>query len=153
VLEELPTEDIHPRIDNDFLSVIVKALMVHAARWDAATCNVLKQITNPNGSMHWEHEREEVTRILGYGRTEIDRVLDCTEGRATLISQLERLNSNETKITPRSAWIAVNSSDLSATTLMVSSKMDGSDPHFDADQSPPTTRHGISKRTMCRRTR
>jgi hypothetical protein len=29
-------------------------------------------------------------------------------------------------------WIAVNGSDLSVTTFMVSSKMDGSDPHFDA---------------------
>ncbi|HEY3679048.1 MAG TPA: hypothetical protein VGL45_10030, partial [Bradyrhizobium sp.] len=50
-----------------------------------------------------------------------------------MISQLERLNSNETKIAPRSVWIAVNGSDLSAPTFMVSSKMDGSDPHFDAE--------------------
>jgi hypothetical protein len=50
-----------------------------------------------------------------------------------VISQLERLNSNETKIAPRWVWIAVNGSDLSATTFMVSSKMDGSDPHFDAE--------------------
>jgi hypothetical protein len=84
-LEELPSDDLHPRIDDEFLSVIVKALMVHAARWDSSTAHVLKQITNPNGDRHWEHEREEVTRILGYGRTEIDRVLDCAEGRATLI--------------------------------------------------------------------
>ena len=48
-----------------------------------------------------------------------------------MISQLERLNSNETKIAPSWVWIAVNGSDLSATTFMVSSKMDGSDPHFD----------------------
>ena len=46
-----------------------------------------------------------------------------------MISQLERLNSNETKIAPRSVRIAVNG--LSAPTFMVSSKMDGSDPHFD----------------------
>jgi hypothetical protein len=53
-------------------------------------------------------------------------------GDSEVISQLERLNSNETKIAPRSVWIAVNGSDLSATAFMVSSKMDGSDPHFDA---------------------
>jgi hypothetical protein len=47
-------------------------------------------------------------------------------------SQLERLNSNETKIAPRSVWIAVNGSDLSVTTFMVSSKLDGSDPDSDA---------------------
>jgi hypothetical protein len=50
-----------------------------------------------------------------------------------VISQLERLNSNETKIAPRLVWIAVNGSDLSATAFMVSSKMDGRDPHFDAE--------------------
>ena len=49
-----------------------------------------------------------------------------------MISQLERLNSNEAKIAPRWVWIAVNGSDLSVPTFMVSSKMDGSDPHFDA---------------------
>jgi hypothetical protein len=50
-----------------------------------------------------------------------------------VISQLDRLNSNETKIAPRSVWTAVNGSDLSAPTFMVSSKMDGSDPHFDPE--------------------
>jgi len=50
-----------------------------------------------------------------------------------VISHLEQLSSNETKIAPRSVWIAVNGSDLSAPTFMVSSKMDGGDPHFDAE--------------------
>jgi hypothetical protein len=59
--------------------------MVHAARWDPHTVSVLKQITNPAGTLHWEHEREEVMRFLGYGRAEIDRVLDCTASRATMV--------------------------------------------------------------------
>ena len=50
-----------------------------------------------------------------------------------IVRAAQRLNSNETKIAPRSVWIAVNGSDLSAPTFMVSSKMDGSDPHFDAE--------------------
>jgi hypothetical protein len=59
-----------------------------------------------------------------------------------VISQLERLNSNETKIAPRLVWIAVNGSDLSATTFMVSSKkIDGSAPHFDAE---PIATHNTS---------
>jgi hypothetical protein len=61
-----------------------------------------------------------------------------------VISQLERLSSNETKIAPRSVWIAVNGLDLSAPTFMVSSKMDGSDPHFDAE-SPPNTSWDLEK--------
>jgi hypothetical protein len=84
-LEELPDEDIYPSVDDGLISVIVKALLVHAAKWDPETVNVLKRITNPNGSLHWEHEREELTRILGYGRPDVDRVVDCAEKRATLI--------------------------------------------------------------------
>jgi hypothetical protein len=67
-----------------------------------------------------------------------------------VISQLERLNSNETKIAPRSVWIAVNGSDLSVTTFMVSSKMGGGDPHFDAE-SIATRNHVMgSRKSQCR---
>src|ERR1700676_5713515 len=63
--------------------------------------------------------------------TECFDIFSPPPGDSEVISQLERLNSNETKIAPSSVWIAVNGSDLSA--FMVSSKMDGSDPHFDAE--------------------
>jgi hypothetical protein len=66
-------------------------------------------------------------------RTECFDIFSPPPGDSEVISQLERLNSNETKIAPRSVWIAVNGPDLSAPRFMVSSKMDGSDPHFDAE--------------------
>src|SRR5262249_40947557 len=62
--------------------------------------------------------------------TECFDIFSPPPGDSEVVSQLERLNSNETKIAPRWVWIAVNGSDLSATTFMVSSKMDGSDRHF-----------------------
>jgi hypothetical protein len=64
-----------------------------------------------------------------------------------VISQLERLNSNETKIAPRSVWIAVNGSDLSATTFMVSSapKWTVAILTLMRNQSPPTTVMGSRK--------
>src|ERR1700720_1332855 len=65
--------------------------------------------------------------------TECFDIFSPPPGDSEVISQLERLNSNETKLAPRSVWIAVNGSDLSARMFMVSSKMDGSDPHFDAE--------------------
>ena len=40
---------------------------------------------NETGPLFWEHEREELTRFLGYGRPDIQRVLDCAEIRATLV--------------------------------------------------------------------
>src|SRR6516164_6537794 len=66
-------------------------------------------------------------------RTECFDIFSPPPGDSEVISQLERLNSNETKIAPRSVWIAVNGSDLSAPMFMVSSKMNGSEPHFDAE--------------------
>src|ERR1700720_4765382 len=65
--------------------------------------------------------------------TECFDIFSPPPGDSEVISQLERLNSNETKIAPRLVWIAVNGSDLSAPTFMVGSKMDGSDPHFDPE--------------------
>jgi len=55
------------------------------------------------------------------------------------------LNSTKRKLHPRSIWIAVNGSDLSARQFMVRSKMDGSGSHVDAESSAHTTRHGSRK--------
>ena len=76
-------------------------------------------------------------------------------GDSDVISQLDRLNSNETKIAPRSVRIAVGASGWSAVTFMVSSKMGGgSNPlTLPGKQSLPPTRHGILKRSMGRPTR
>ena len=46
-------------------------------------------------------------------------------GDSDVISQLDRLNSNETKIAPRSVRIAVGASGWSAVRFMVNSKMGG----------------------------
>ena len=84
-LEELPDDPAHPTIDPAYHSVLLKALLVHSARWDQATADALKEIVNENEKLHWEHERDEISRFLGFGCPEIDRVVDCAESRATLI--------------------------------------------------------------------
>lgn len=84
-LEELPDDPAHPVIDPAYHAVLLKALLVHSARWDEASANALKPIINENGKVHWEHERDEISRFLGFGRAEIERVVDCQENRATLI--------------------------------------------------------------------
>ena len=88
IMEALQTAEqdpAHASVDEAFYSLIAKTLLVHSARWDAPTVMGLKQIVNPNSTLYWEHERDELTRLLGYGRPDIERVLDCTEQRATLI--------------------------------------------------------------------
>ena len=84
-LEELPDDPAHPAIDPAYHAVLLKSLLVHSARWDQATADALKEIVNENEKLHWEHERDEISRFLGFGCPEIDRVVDCAENRATLI--------------------------------------------------------------------
>jgi hypothetical protein len=84
-LGELPDDPAHPAVDPAFHAVVVKALLVHSARWDGATADALKPILNENGRLHWEHERDEISRLLGFGCPDIRRVIDCAESRATLL--------------------------------------------------------------------
>ena len=55
----------------------------------------LRPIINENGRLYWAHEREELSRFLGFGIPIIDRVIDCTESRATLIGW-DRIEGKET---------------------------------------------------------
>ncbi len=84
-LEDIPNDPVHPSIDPSFYAVILKALLVHSSRWDETTANSLKAVINNNGGMHWEHEREELARFIGFGCSDISRVIECAENRATLI--------------------------------------------------------------------
>ena len=84
-LEELPDDPAHPEIDPEYHAVILKALLVHSARWDSDAMGALKTIITENGKLHWEHERDEISRFLGFGCPDIGRVIDCAENRATLI--------------------------------------------------------------------
>ena len=84
-LEELPDDPAHPEIDPAYHAVILKALLVHSARWDGDAMDALKTIITENGKLHWEHERDEISRFLGFGCPDIERVIDCAENRATLI--------------------------------------------------------------------
>jgi hypothetical protein len=84
-IEDMPTDPAYPVVDDRYHGVILKALLVHAARWDDETTDVLRPLVDPDGSMHHEHVKDELTRLFGYGRPEIERVLDCTMQRATLI--------------------------------------------------------------------
>jgi len=63
-IEDMPSEPVYPAVDNHFHGVILKALLVHAARWDDETTEILRSIVDPNRSLHHEHVKEELTRVL-----------------------------------------------------------------------------------------
>ena len=94
-LEDLPDDPAHPEIDRAYHAVILKALLVHSSRWDAEAADALKAVVNSGRRLHWEHERDEISRFLGFGCPDIERVVDCAENRATLIGW-NTIHSKET---------------------------------------------------------
>ena len=85
-LSELPNDDpVHPTIDPEYHPILLKALLVHSACWNEDAVIALKDVINENGNLYWEHERDEISRFVGFGCPDIARVIDCSESRATLI--------------------------------------------------------------------
>lgn len=74
----------HADIEADYLPLILKALMVHGAKWSEKG-ELLDQIFEPHGVGSHFSRRDDIARLLGYGVPDIQRVLDCTENRATLL--------------------------------------------------------------------
>src|SRR3546814_20359395 len=84
-LEDLPDDPAHPEIDPAYNAVILKALLVHSARWDDDTVDAPKTVIAENGKLHWEHERDEIGRFIGFGCQGTEHVVDSAENRSTQI--------------------------------------------------------------------
>ena len=84
----------------DYIDVLLKALLVHSARWDSDTSEKIKNISRNLGSRSWIHQRDDVSRLLGFGFADIDRVIDCARERATLIgwNSINEKETNEFRI-------------------------------------------------------
>ncbi|MCC6553916.1 MAG: S8 family peptidase [Polyangiaceae bacterium] len=76
------------RIDDAHMAVLIKALLVHGAKWGAAADTLRRYF--PAETLG--EERHEIARWLGYGEVELTRVLGCMEHRATLIACDDILN-------------------------------------------------------------
>lgn len=63
-------------------AVLLKALLVHGAEWGSLEA----QITNARPDIaDWRQRKGLVARFVGYGLSDVDRAISCTERRATLI--------------------------------------------------------------------
>ncbi|MDN3988672.1 S8 family peptidase [Zwartia vadi] len=70
------------RLPNRMDAVLLKALLVHGAEWgnlEAQIIDARPEITD------WRQRQSLVTRFVGYGLSDIDRAITCTEQRATLL--------------------------------------------------------------------
>lgn len=74
----------HTDLDATFMPLVLKALLVHGAQWGPKG-EFLDGIFGPRGSGSHFQRRDDITRLLGYGVPQIDRVLDCAENRGTLV--------------------------------------------------------------------
>ncbi|MGY6273995.1 S8 family peptidase [Methylomonas sp. MgM2] len=91
VLDALRTEHGED-IPQGLISVLIKALLVHGAKQDEDACNAITAaLKTPENS---RKIKEVVARYLGYGSVEIERVLACTEQRATVLGCSE-IRENE----------------------------------------------------------
>ncbi|MBC6445404.1 MAG: S8 family peptidase [Alphaproteobacteria bacterium GM202ARS2] len=87
-LDEIPLAPSYPNVDDEFQAVIVKTLLVHAAQWDSDLAeqidNLLKEIND--AGTHPIHRRADTMRFLGFGKVNIERAIECTARRATMIN-------------------------------------------------------------------
>jgi hypothetical protein len=65
-----------------FDAVMLKALLTHGAEWG----DLESQILSARPAMtDWRARQNLVTRYVGYGLSDVDRAINCTDQRATLI--------------------------------------------------------------------
>lgn len=82
MLDEL-REQGNEALPDDLIAVLIKALMVHGARHpEVAKVHLTAALKNPANSRRM---KEVISRYIGYGAVDIERVLRCTEQRATVL--------------------------------------------------------------------
>jgi Subtilase family len=70
-------------IDPLYYAVVVKALLLHSARW-SGNDDLLKEICGPDDRRRHVERADNSARFIGYGIPNIATVIECSESRATL---------------------------------------------------------------------
>lgn len=70
------------QIPDNLMAVLIKALLVHGAQHDDQAESALESLRTPKNSRRF---KEVMARYIGYGAVNIERVLACTEQRATVM--------------------------------------------------------------------
>ena len=74
---------MHADMEAQYRAVVVKALLVHRARWGSRAA-FLDRNYGPHGRGKHVARRDNIARLLGYGFPDIDEALACAANRATL---------------------------------------------------------------------
>lgn len=68
----------------EYYAVLVKALLVHRARWNGK-CDTVKQICGPADGRRHVEITENISRFMGFGIPNTLEALECAMNRATLV--------------------------------------------------------------------
>ncbi len=80
------------RLDDEYMAVILKTLLVHGASWGSAGETVKAVLNEPN--LGWRSLQRLQARFLGYGEVDPERSLFCTDHRVTMLAW-EKLKDGE----------------------------------------------------------
>lgn len=81
-LLELMQDDANTQLTADYLTPLIKTLLVHGARWDETGAFLKDTLSNNQNS---RRIRRVVSQHIGYGAPDINHVLECTEQRVTVL--------------------------------------------------------------------
>lgn len=72
--------DLEPR----FYPIVVKSLITHTARWGRFGKVLYENFPPPDNAKHVQR-KNNVTKLLGYGKPEITEAMECSKNRVTLV--------------------------------------------------------------------
>ena len=71
-------------VDPAYYAVIIKALLVHRAQWGDKGV-LLDTLYGPQGQGKHVARKDNIARVLGYGRPVVEEAMACAPNRATLV--------------------------------------------------------------------
>ena len=84
VLMDADGGSLHGDLDPQYYAVVVKAMLVHRAKW-GSRADILDRLYGPRGKGQHFARRDNIARLLGYGFPDVEEALSCTPHRATLL--------------------------------------------------------------------
>ncbi len=71
------------QLSNAQRAVLLKALLVHPARWPEETATLIRYILGPSGRGQAPRQKDNIRRFIGYGAFDPDDAVACAADRAT----------------------------------------------------------------------
>lgn len=71
------------QLGNAQRATLLKALLVHPARWADATATLIRDLLGPSGRGQAPRQKDNIRRIIGYGSFDPDDAVACAADRAT----------------------------------------------------------------------